>query len=146
MVLQVQGNTNNNVVSIPLLVSLPNGSTAVSDTIDNVPSSAAFINVDIQLMYRTTTPTSSRGTIALILLRSMDGGTTFDDATDSHEILGTFIANSDNTTYIVSSGTGIRGVMPAKWRLAVINNSGAAFDSTAGNFSLKFIGKFSDVI
>ena len=133
------GFANNQSVSIPTLVGLANGSTAVSTTIDNTTN--LFINAEIQFKFKTTSPVSNIGTVTLILLRSLDG-ISFDDATDSHEVLGLFIANSDNTTYIASATTSGNGAVASFWRLAVKNESGAALDSTASNFSLKFNGKY----
>ena len=133
------GFANNQSVSIPTLVGLANGSTAVSAIIFNATD--LFINAEIQLKFKTTSPVSSTGTITLMLLKSLDG-ISFDDPTDSHEVLGVFIARSDNTTYVVSATTSDYDSLPAFWRLAVKNDSGAALDSTASNFSLKFNGKY----
>lgn len=135
-----EGFTNNNTITFTTLVGLANGSTAVSNVVDN--TSDLFLSADIQVKFRTTTPTSSTGYVAVILQRTADNGTTFDDATEDEEVLALLVANTDNTTFTTSVSTAKTGTLQSKWRLAIKNMSGAAFDGTPANFSVKFLGRY----
>lgn len=134
--------TNNNTATITL-ASLADNATAVSSAINN--SSTKFINLDIQLRYRTTTGTSSLGAVTIFLVRSVDGGTTYDDSPTNADAIGVFAANTDSTTFTVSTDTALSGQLPDFFKIAVKNSSGAAFDSTGSNFFLKYNGKQFEV-
>jgi len=134
-----EGYDNNKTVTITL-ASLADGATATSSAIDNTTD--LFINADIQLKFMTTSTVDASGYVALVLQRTADGGATYDGVDENAENLGMFIANSDDTTYVVSATTGKIGTLPSQWKLSVINETGAAFEGTPGNFSLKFVGKY----
>jgi hypothetical protein len=57
------------------------------------------------------------------------------------EILGVFNANADVTDYRFSIDTNTVGSLPDYWKLAVTNNSGAAFNAIAANFSVTMLAK-----
>ena len=135
--------TNSQPITITL-ASLADAATATSSSIDN--STDRFISADIQIKFKTAAGTTALGVIQVYIIRSADGGTTFDDSAINAEIIGAFNANTDTTTFIVSLDTALNGQLPDFWKIAVKNLSGAAFDATAGNFSVKFIGKKFEII
>ena len=135
--------TNNNTITITL-ASLTNGSRATSSTIDN--SSTKFLSADVQVKIRTGAGTSATGTVTIYFIRSVDGGTTFDDSTDNAEVLGVFNANTDTTDFIFSVDTTVAGTLPSHWKIAVKNDSGATFNVTSSNFYAKFAGKKFNVV
>jgi len=136
--------SNSNTITITL-ASLADGSVATSSTIDN--SSDKFISADIQLKIRTGTSVDTRGTVTIFLLRSIDGGTDFDlTANDNAEVLSTYNANLDSTDFRFSTDTTRMGLLPSHWRLAVKNDSGAAFDSTGSNHSAEYAGKKFEIV
>lgn len=130
--------TNDIAITITL-ASLANGSGATSSTINN--SANKFISANVQLKIETGTGTSATGTLTVYLLRSADGGTTFDQLNANAEVMGVFNANADSTSYIFSIDTSIVGSLPDYWQLGIINNSGASFNAVVGNFSAVMVGK-----
>lgn len=134
----IQDFTNSIVLTITL-DSLPDGSSAVSSSINN--SVTKYLSANIQLKIKTGAGTSGTGTTTVYILRSVDGGATFDDINSNAEIMGVFNANVDTTTYKFSVDSNVVGSLPDYWKLAVTNNSGAAFDATAGNFSVTMLAK-----
>jgi hypothetical protein len=134
---------NNQTITITL-ASLADQGTAVSSVIDN--STNKFITADFQLKFRTGSPTNSLGAVGMFIIRSADGGTTFDDAPTNAEAIGNFAAATDNTTFIVSTDSSLSGQLPDFFKIAIKNMSGAAFDATGSNFSLKMLGKTFELV
>lgn len=135
--------TNNQPVTISM-DSLPDGSTAISDTINN--STHLFLTADFQLKYTTTVSTTPLGLVELLIIRSADGGATFDDADLNAESIGSFAANEDATTFTVSTDTALSGQLGDYFKVAVKNGSGAIFDANPANFSLKYLGKQYEMV
>jgi len=136
--------SNSNTITITL-ASLADDAIATSSTIDN--TSDKFISADIQVKLRTSTGVGIAGTVSLFMLRSVDGGTDFDlTANDNSEIIGTFSTSQDSTDYRFSIDTTRMGLLPSLWRLAVKNESGAAFDATGSNFSAEYAGKKFEIV
>lgn len=134
----IQDFTNSIALTITL-DSLPDGSSAVSSSINN--SVTKYLSANVQLKIKTGAGTSGTGTTTVYILRSVDGGATFDDINSNAEIMGVFNANVDATTYKFSVDSNVVGSLPDYWKLAVTNNSGAAFDAIAGNFSVTMLAK-----
>jgi hypothetical protein len=136
--------TENQSITITL-ASLADDATAVSSTIDN--TTTKYVSADIQVKIRTGATPASPLTVTVKLLRSVDGGTNFDDSGDNAEILGIFtVTDTASTDYIFSIDTSNKGILPARWKLAVTNTTGDAFDSTGGNFYAKFTGKKFEIV
>lgn len=133
-----QNFTNNQTVTITL-ASLADGATATSSTIDN--STTKYLHCDLQMKMRSGAAVSGTGTVTIYILRSIDGGTIFDDIGTNTDILGIFNVVDNSTDYVFSIDTSTIGILPEYWRLVVLNNSGDAFDSTGSNFYVKFVGK-----
>jgi len=137
--------TTSNTITITL-ASLADDAYAVSSTIDN--SSTKFVSADIQVEIRTGTGTAAgKNIVTLFVLRSVDGGTDFDlTANENAEIVGVFNANADSTDFRFSVDTTRMGLLSSHWRLAVKNESGATFDSTASNFSARYTGRTFEIV
>jgi hypothetical protein len=132
---------NNQPVTITL-ASLPNGAFAVSSAIDN--STNKFISADIQIKIKTGAGIPAfpnRPTIAVFMVRSADGGVTFDDANDNAQLVDVFQMKNSATTYVVTADTSNIGQLPEFWKLVIKNKTGVAFDSTPSNFNVVFTGK-----
>lgn len=136
-----QNVTNSQAITITL-ASLANNTAVASSAIDN--STNKFVEAVIQLKVRTNAAgTSATGVVNVFLVRSADGGTTYDDSTRVY--LGQLPTIANATTYIGSFSTAPVGGLGSHWKLGVENRSGAALDSTAGNHSASFAGIKYDV-
>lgn len=132
--------TNSNTVTITLS-SVTNGSTATSSAIDN--STNKFLSANIQVKFKTgASGTSSTGSFSVYLIRSADGGTTYDS---TGTLIGTQPATANATTYIQTFPTEPFGPLGTSWKVAVVNNSGGTTDTTAGNHSCVFTGVKYDI-
>ena len=136
-----QNATNSNTITITI-ASLANNTAVASSAIDN--SSNKFIEALIQVKVKTNAAgTSATGVTNVFLVRSADGGTTYDDSTRVY--LGQLPTIANATTYIGSFSTAPVGALGTHWKLAVENRSGAALDSTGGSHSAAFAGIKYDV-
>jgi len=136
------------------IASLANGSGRCSTAIDN--TSGLYITADVGLKIKTNAAgTSSTGYVSVYLVRSYDG-TSYDDAfagTDAAftpvnaTFLGTISATANATTYYKTFDLAEFGItLPKKWAIAIVNSSGAALDSTAGNHECKYTEKYYTVV
>lgn len=133
--------TNSQSITITL-ASLANGSTNASNAIDN--STNLFLSANVQVKVRTgSSGAAATGVTNVYLVRSADGGTTYDDSTRT--LLGTLATNANSTTYINTWSTEPLGQLGTHWKIAVENRSGGTFDSTAGNHSAAFAGFKGDI-
>lgn len=132
------------------IASLANGSGRACTAIDN--STNKYISADIGLKIKSAAAsTSATGYVSVYLIRSYDG-TSYDDAfagsdaayTPSNALLlGTINVTANATTYYKTFDTAELGLtLPKKWAIGIVNSSGAALDSTAGNHELKYTEKF----
>lgn len=132
--------TNSNTVTITLS-SVTNGSTATSSAIDN--STNKFLSALIQLKIKTgASGTSSTGSFSVYLIRSADGGTTYDS---TGVLIAVMPATANATTYTLTTSTEPFGSVGTSWKVAVVNNSGGTTDTTAGNHSCVFTGIKYDI-
>lgn len=133
--------TNSQAVTITL-ASLGNGSSATSNAIDN--STNKFLAALVRVKVRTNaTGTAATGSCSVFLMRSTDGGTDYDDANGA--FLGALPTVANATTYTRTFATESVGALGSHWKVAVVNNSGAALDSTAGNHEIEFAGIKYDI-
>jgi hypothetical protein len=128
--------TANQTVTITL-ASLANGATAVSSAIDN--SVNGFLSAEFQIRILTTT-IAGTPTISVYVLRSIDGGTVYDDSTNVNnpEIMRQISTPTATTTYTASVRV---ESLPQFFKIMVVNNSGGALNSTAGNHYIKYCAK-----
>lgn len=136
------------------LASLANGSGRAGTAIVN--TSTLAISADIEVLIKTNAAgTSATGYVSVYLIRSADG-TTYDDSfagTDAAYtpvnaiLLGTINAVANATSYVKIFDTAELGLsLPQKWSIGIVNSSGAAFDSTAGNLAVRYAEKGFSVI
>lgn len=136
------------------IASLANGSGRASTALNN--ESNLDISADIGLKIRSNAAgTSATGYVEVWLIRSYDG-TTYDDNFGGSDaaytpsnalLLGTINVVANATTYTKTFDTSELGLtLPRKWAVGIVNRSGAALDSTAGNHEAKVTRKFYTIV
>lgn len=141
MATATQNVTNSQAVTITL-ASLANGGSAVSNAIDN--STAKHLSALVRVKVRTNAAgTAATGSCSVYLVRSTDGGTDYDDATAT--FLGSLPTAANATSYARTFATEMVGPLGSHWKVAVVNNSGAALDATASNHEVEFAGIKHDI-
>lgn len=136
------------------IASLANGSGRASTALNN--ESNLDISADIGLKIRSNAAgTSATGYVEVWLIRSYDG-TTYDDNFGGSDaaytpsnalLLGTINVVANATTYTKTFDTSELGLtLPRKWAVGILNRSGAALDSTAGNHEAKVTRKFYTIV
>lgn len=136
-----QNVTNSQSITITL-ASLASASTNTSSAVDN--SSNKFLEALVQVKILTgASGASVTGYTNIWLIRSADGGTTYDDA--GRVLIGTLPTAANATTYIGSFSTAMAGALGSHWKIAVENRSGTTFNATGGNHSAAFAGLKYDV-
>jgi len=128
-----------NIISITL-AGLANDTYAISTAIDN--SSTKWIAADIIFYFKTATVSGNDPYVALFALRSVDGGTVYDDINDAALVLGVFPGNVNNTTFAYSVDTSsVMYMLPDFFKLAVKNFTGSALDAAPSSHQLALKGK-----
>jgi len=131
------------------------GSTAgrCSTAIDN--STGLYNSADVRVKIKTgASGTVATGRVDIYLVRSEDG-TNYDDNFAGSDAAFTRV-NATLVGYLnaVANATTYQGVfdlaelgltLPAKWAIALVNNTGAALDSTGGNHSVTYREKYATV-
>ena len=135
----------NSATATITLASLANGSGRGSTAIDN--SSVLGIEADIAVKIKTASSgVSSTGYLDIYLIRSEDG-TNYDDSFGGSDAaftpvnatkIGSMTANAASTTYYGVFNTAIAGNLPRKFCIGIVNNTGAALDSTGGNHAVTY--------
>lgn len=129
------------------LASLANGGGRCSTAIDN--SSVNAVSSDIYVKIKTAGTMASPNTLSVYLVRSEDG-TNYDDAFAGSDaaitpinatLIGIISAPTTGTTYQAVLNTEVAGNLPRKYAIAIVNNTGAALDSTAGNHAVSITPK-----
>lgn len=134
------------------IASLANAGGRASTAIDN--STAKATSADIMVKVKTgASGVSGTGYVDVYLVRSEDG-TNYDDAfggTDgaftavNATKIGIISASANATTYVQIFNTAAFGELSRKFCIALVNNSGAALDSTAGNHAVTYTLKKFDI-
>jgi hypothetical protein len=131
------------------LASLANDGGRAATAIDN--STTLALSADVRVKIKTgASGVSSTGYVAVYLIRSEDGSA-YDDAFGGSDaaytpvnaqLLGVITANANATTYHKVFDLAELGITLSRaWSIAVINKTGAALDSTAGNHEIKYTEK-----
>lgn|SRR5574338_370708 len=129
--------TNSQPITITL-TSVANSATATSSAIDN--STNKYLSALVKVQIKTNAAgTSSTGSCSVVLIRSTDGGATYDDGA----FLGSLPAVANATTYTRIFSTEQLGPIGTHWKIAVTNNSGATLDASVG--AAQFAGIKVDV-
>lgn len=133
------------------LASLTNGSGRATTAIDN--TSGLYISADIRVKIKTS-GTLVTGYASIYLIRSEDG-TNYDDSFGGSDaaytpvnaiLLGT-IATPATATYVKTFDTAELGLtLPAKWAIGIVNSTGNALTSTAGDHSVTYREKYYTVV
>lgn len=135
--------TSNQTLTISL-ASLANAAGRESTAVDN--SSNLFSDVLLMIKSRSASSgTSSAGYLLIYAYGSVDGGTSYSGNASGSDaaitpinmnIIGRVDMTANSTDYkspIMSIAAAFGGVMPARWGIVVVNNTGATLDSTGGN-------------
>jgi hypothetical protein len=133
------------------IASLANDGGRASAAIDN--STDLAFAADIRLKIKTgASGVLATGYIAVYLIRSEDG-TNYDDGFAGSDaaytpvnaiLLGIITANANATTYNKVFDTAELGItLPSKFAIGIVNKTGAALDSTAGNHGLSVRRKYA---
>lgn len=139
------------------LASLSNSTSAgrQSTLIDNTTNLYTSAQVNCKITVGTT-PTAN-SLIYVYLIRSNNDSTPIiDDAGGASDaaititnapLLGTILvpAATSNTAYYGVFDTKFLGSLGPKWGIAVVNNSGVALNSTAGNHVCSYVGIYNTV-
>jgi hypothetical protein len=134
------------------LASLANNAARSSAAVDN--STNLYLDALVQMQIKSGTGTSASGTVLVYAYGTTDGGTTYPEGagTDTGvtltvptnlKLIGTINVVADSTTYKsdpVSVAGAFGGILPQKWGIVVLNQSGAALDSTEGNHKKLYQG------
>jgi hypothetical protein len=136
------------------LTSLGNGSARESTAIDNTGASAKFL--DARVRVQSKGQTSGTGLVDFYVYSAL-GDTTYTDSATGSDAAFT-AANRRNARYAgsiqLNAGTtaerlefsiaqAFGGVMPDKWGLIAVNNSGAALSATAGDHVIEYQGVYT---
>lgn len=136
------------------IASLTNTSGRCSTAIDN--SSGLYNSADVRVKIKTgASGTSATGRVDIYLVRSEDG-TNYDDSfggTDgaltpvNSTLVGYLNAVANSTTYQGVFDLAQLGLtLPAKWAIAIVNNTGATLSATAGDHSITYREKYAQII
>lgn len=133
--------TNSKAVTITI-AGTANNAVALSSAIDN--STDKFLSANVQIKVKTNAAgTVATGSCSVYLVRSTDGGTSYDDSTAI--FLGVLPTVANATTYIRIFSTEPLGPLGTHWKIAILNNSGAALDATGGSHKIEFTGIKYDI-
>lgn len=135
------------------LTSLANGSSRESTAIDNTTN----LFKDAMVRIKTNGQASGTGVLRVFVYAAL-GDTDYSDLATGSD--ASFTAGLRNSAFLgavqMNSATGVvagpfsvaaafGGILPSKWGLIVLNNSGAALSATAGHHVLEYEGVFENV-
>jgi hypothetical protein len=120
---------------------LADGSKAVSDAIDN--STTRYAQADIAIKFKTNQHKidSKLGVVVIGILRSCDGGTTYDSHLRPGNILAVVNDLDPDQEYVVSVNSSQLGYLPSHFKISVRNGTGAPFFHKEEKFGVWFTGK-----
>jgi hypothetical protein len=115
------------------VVGLANGFRATSDPIDNTV--LQFDKADVELKVMLGVGVVASGTFTVGYFTSSDGGVTYNTFMEALVNVSGFMTDGNSRTTAVHIPS-----VPAFWKLAVLNNTGAAFNAVGANFSSLYTG------
>lgn len=128
--------TNSQTVTITI-ASLANNTAVASSAIDN--STNKFLEALVYIKVKSNAAgTSAVGLVNVFVVRSPDGGTTYDDTTRT--LIGTIPLTANATTVSGVFSTAPTGALGTHWKVSIENRSGAALDATGGSHAASFAG------
>jgi hypothetical protein len=152
---------NNQTITITL-ASLANNGQQSSAAVDN--TSNLFLEALVTVKVKTgAASTSATGVVNVYAYGTTDGGTTYGGGEASMgtnasvtlssppniRLIAVINANANATSYAVSAvsvAAAFGGSLPDHWGIVVENKTGAALDSTAGNFLADYQGYQAQVL
>lgn len=139
------------------LASLASASARQSTAVDN--TSNLYLDALVSLKVKSgASGVSSSGYVAVYAYGTVDGGATYSDGATGTDgaitltsppnmrLIGIINVVANATTYYggpMSVAAAFGGTLPDHWGIVVSNQSGAALDSTAGNFSVAYQGVYA---
>jgi hypothetical protein len=120
---------------------LADGAKALSDAIDN--SVTRYAEADIGFRFKTNQHKidTTNGVVVIGILRSCDGGVTYDNYLRPGNILAVINDLDADTEYVLSVSTNQLGYLPAYFKISVRNGTGAPFFHKEDKFGVWFTGK-----
>lgn len=122
------------------LGGVPDGFLAISEVINNSLTRYQQFMFGLKLRTNQNRLNTKDGTITFGLLRSTDGGQTYDTNLRSGNILAVFSQLEVNTDYVFSISTAPLGFPPSHFKIGVRNSTGAPFFRREENFGLWYTG------
>ena len=143
-------------ITLASLASSTAGVGRQSTLIDNTSNNYLSAKVSVQVTVGTT-PTANSLIYVYLLTQDNAGTPIADDGaglTDAGitivnaQLLGTILvpAATSNVAYKKIFDTSFLGPLPPKWGIALVNSSGVALNSTAGNHAVNYIGYREQVV
>jgi hypothetical protein len=145
--------TSNQTITLTI-ASLGNGSARESTVVDN--SSNLHLDALVAGKVKSNAAgTSTTGSVTLYAYGTADGGTTYGDGATGSDAaitltvppnlrpIGVINVVANATTYKFgpfSVAAAFGGILPEKWGIVMVNNSGAALDATGGSHSIFYQG------
>jgi hypothetical protein len=135
------------------LASLANNAARSSASVDNTTN--LYLDVLVQMVIKSgASGVSASGTVVIYAYGSADGGTTFPEGAGTNtgvtltsptnlKAIGTINVVANATSYSsepFSVAGAFGGILPSFWGIVVLNQSGAALDSTEGNHKKLYMG------
>jgi hypothetical protein len=127
------------------LNSVTSGSFATSSAIDN--TSNKYVSALVQVKFKAGTTPTATGYVNVYLIRTADGGTTYDGNSTANkpggmQFLGSMFLSGAVTGEVLTGtfDTALLGSLGEFWKIAVENLTGVTSDSTGGNHTAKFTG------
>jgi len=120
---------------------LADGAKALSDAIDN--SETRYAQADIGFKFKTNQHKidTHNGVVVVGLLRSVDGGVTYDNFLRPGNILAVINDLEADTEYVLSVSTNQLGYLPTHFKISIRNGTGAPFFHKEEKFGVWFTGK-----
>ena len=128
------------------ITSLANAAARQSTAIDN--SSNLFFDALVSVKVKTaSSSTSANGYVSVYAYATVDGGTTYTDGASGSDgaitptvptdlkLIGNINCVANSTTYYggpFSVAAAFGGLLPQKWGIVIVNNTGATLDASVG--------------
>lgn len=141
------------------LASLASAAARESATIDNLVNLFLDALVEVKVQTNASAPTGDKavyvyvwGTVDYTATATFPDKVTGADAAITPDsptqlrLLGAIFCTSASTSYKMeptSVASLFSGIMPAKWGLVIVNSTGNALDTVAGNFEAQYQGVFA---
>ncbi len=120
---------------------LADGAKAVSDAIDNTVTRYAQADIGFKFKTNQHKIDTQRGVVVIGILRSADGGLTYDNFLRPGNILAVVNDLDADQEYHLSVSTNQLGFLPSHFKIAVRNGTGAPFFHKEERFGVWFTGK-----